>query len=91
MKFIGAGARPGQPLVHRDAVFTVPNVLTVVRFLGVPLFIWLVLAEQQVRLRCPRARHYGRHRLGGRLHRPPLQPDVQPRPGHGPHCRQARR
>jgi cardiolipin synthase (CMP-forming) len=47
MKFIGAGARPGQPLVHRDAVFTVPNVLTVVRFLGVPLFIWLVLAEHE--------------------------------------------
>ena len=47
MKFIGAGARPGQPLVHRDAVFTVPNVLTVVRFLGVPLFIWLVLAERK--------------------------------------------
>ena len=47
MKFIGAGARPGQPLVHRDAVFTVPNVLTVVRFLGVPLFIWLVLSEHE--------------------------------------------
>ncbi len=47
MKFIGAGARPGQPLVHRDAVFTIPNILTVVRFLGVPLFIWLVLAEQE--------------------------------------------
>jgi cardiolipin synthase len=28
MKFIGAGARPGQ--VHRDAVFTLPNLLTVV-------------------------------------------------------------
>ncbi|SDK45687.1 CDP-alcohol phosphatidyltransferase family protein [Arthrobacter sp. ok362] len=47
MKFIGAGARPGRPLVHRDAVFTVPNVLTVVRFLGVPLFIWLVLSEHE--------------------------------------------
>jgi cardiolipin synthase len=47
MKFIGAGARPGQPLVHRDAIFTVPNVLTVVRFLGVPLFIWLVLSEHE--------------------------------------------
>jgi len=47
MKFIGAGARPGQPLVHRDAVFTVPNVLTVVRFLGVPLFIWLGLSASE--------------------------------------------
>jgi len=45
MKFIGAGARPGQ--VHRDAVFTIPNLLTVVRFLGVPLFVWLVLWEKE--------------------------------------------
>lgn len=47
MKFIGAGARPGQPQVHHDTVFTIPNLLTVVRFLGVPLFIWLVLWEQE--------------------------------------------
>jgi cardiolipin synthase len=45
MKFIGAGARPGQ--VHHDAVFTIPNLLTVVRFLGVPLFVWLVLWEKE--------------------------------------------
>ena len=47
MRFIGAGARPGQPQIHSDVVFTVPNLLTVVRFLGVPLFIWLVLAKQE--------------------------------------------
>jgi cardiolipin synthase len=47
MKFIGAGARPGQPLVHHDTVFTIPNLLTIVRFLGVPLFIWLVLAQKE--------------------------------------------
>lgn len=47
MKFIGAGARPGQPQVHRDTVFTIPNLVTVVRFLGVPLFIWLVLGEEE--------------------------------------------
>jgi cardiolipin synthase (CMP-forming) len=47
MKFIGAGARPGQPQIHHDAVFTIPNVLTVVRFLGVPLFIWLVLGPRE--------------------------------------------
>ncbi|NUU32365.1 CDP-alcohol phosphatidyltransferase family protein [Arthrobacter sp. C9C5] len=47
MKFIGAGTRPGQPQIHHDLVFTVPNLLTVVRFLGVPLFIWLVLAKQE--------------------------------------------
>ena len=47
MKFIGAGSRPGQPQIHHDRVFTIPNVLTVVRFLGVPLFIWLVLGVQE--------------------------------------------
>ncbi|CAI3795256.1 CDP-alcohol phosphatidyltransferase family protein [Pseudarthrobacter sp. MM222] len=47
MKFIGAGARPGQPQIHHDAVFTIPNVLTVVRFLGVPIFIWLVLGPRE--------------------------------------------
>jgi cardiolipin synthase len=47
MRFIGAGTRPGQPQIHHDQVFTVPNLLTVIRFLGVPLFIWLVLAERE--------------------------------------------
>src|SRR5450830_931784 len=47
MRFIGAGTRPGQPQSHSDMVFTLPNLLTVIRFLGVPLFIWLVLAKQE--------------------------------------------
>lgn len=47
MKFIGAGARGGRPLVHHDKVLTLPNILTAVRFLGVPLFIWLVLAREE--------------------------------------------
>lgn len=47
MRFIGAGARPGQPQVDHDLVFTVPNVLTVLRFMGVPLFVWLVLAQRE--------------------------------------------
>ena len=47
MKFIGAGDRPGQPQIQHDRVLTVPNVLTVVRFLGVPLFIWLVLGAHE--------------------------------------------
>jgi cardiolipin synthase len=47
MRFIGAGSRPGQPHVDHDLVFTVPNLLTVLRFMGVPLFIWLVLAERE--------------------------------------------
>jgi len=47
VRFIGAGARPGHPLVDHDRVFTIPNLLTVVRFMGVPLFIWLVLAQRE--------------------------------------------
>lgn len=47
MRLIGAGSRPGEPIVDHDRIFTVPNVLTVIRFLGVPLFVWLVLARQE--------------------------------------------
>jgi cardiolipin synthase len=47
MRFIGAGSRPGQPHVDRDLVFTIPNLLTVLRFMGVPLFIWLVLSRKE--------------------------------------------
>jgi len=50
MKFINAGARPGQRHVDSDAVFTIPNILTVVRFMGVPLFIWLVLGPKEYAL-----------------------------------------
>ncbi|WP_041684310.1 CDP-alcohol phosphatidyltransferase family protein [Renibacterium salmoninarum] len=47
MRLIGAGSRPGQPIVDHDRIFTIPNLLTVVRFLGVPLFVWLVLAKEE--------------------------------------------
>ena len=47
MKFIGAGSRPGRPQRDHDSVFTIPNLLTVVRFMGVPLFVWLVLAQKE--------------------------------------------
>ncbi|MBQ1444401.1 MAG: CDP-alcohol phosphatidyltransferase family protein [Renibacterium salmoninarum] len=47
MRLIGAGSRPGRPIVDHDRIFTIPNVLTVVRFLGVPLFVWLVLAKDE--------------------------------------------
>ncbi|MDJ0314270.1 CDP-alcohol phosphatidyltransferase family protein [Arthrobacter sp. H35-D1] len=33
--------------VGSDAILTVPNIITVVRFLGTPLFVWLVLARQE--------------------------------------------
>jgi cardiolipin synthase len=47
VRFIGAGARPGRPQIDHDRVFTIPNALTVLRFMGVPLFIWLVLAQKE--------------------------------------------
>ncbi|AJT40498.1 CDP-alcohol phosphatidyltransferase family protein [Psychromicrobium lacuslunae] len=47
MRLIGAGSRPGEPIVDHDRIVTVPNILTVIRFLGVPLFVWLVLARQE--------------------------------------------
>ncbi|MFI5084655.1 MAG: CDP-alcohol phosphatidyltransferase family protein [Actinomycetales bacterium] len=46
MRLIGAGTREGKQTVH-DAVLTVPNIITVVRFLGVPLFVWLLLGRQE--------------------------------------------
>lgn len=30
-----------------NAIFTIPNVITIVRFLGTPLFVWLVLAREE--------------------------------------------
>ncbi|GAB4099178.1 CDP-alcohol phosphatidyltransferase family protein [Sinomonas halotolerans] len=47
MRIFGAGARPGHEPVDRDLVLTVPNALTVLRFMGVPLFMWLVLGEKE--------------------------------------------
>jgi cardiolipin synthase len=47
VKFIGAGARPGQPQIDHDLIFTVPNFLTVLRFMGVPVFVWLVLWQRE--------------------------------------------
>ncbi|WP_077489137.1 CDP-alcohol phosphatidyltransferase family protein [Sinomonas mesophila] len=45
MRFSRSGRQAGSEHVDRDRVLTVPNALTVLRFLGVPLFMWLVLAE----------------------------------------------
>ena len=47
MRFFGGGGRSGREHVDHDRVLTVPNALTVLRFLGVPLFMWLVLAERE--------------------------------------------
>ncbi|MFQ4148536.1 CDP-alcohol phosphatidyltransferase family protein [Arthrobacter sp. LAPM80] len=37
----------GRSTTGSDAILTIPNVITVVRFLGTPLFVWLVLARQE--------------------------------------------
>jgi len=46
----GAGGRRTSPPVSRDdlgdQVFTVPNALSVLRLLGVPLFLWLLLGPE---------------------------------------------
>lgn len=47
MKLIGAGSHPDRPQIDHDLIFTIPNFLTVLRFMGVPLFMWLVLAERE--------------------------------------------
>ncbi|WP_284987927.1 MULTISPECIES: CDP-alcohol phosphatidyltransferase family protein [unclassified Arthrobacter] len=47
MKLIGAGSHPDRPQVDHDSILTVPNIVTVLRFMGVPLFVWLVLSEQE--------------------------------------------
>ncbi|MCU6480290.1 cardiolipin synthase [Arthrobacter silviterrae] len=35
------------PPSSQDAILTLPNIITVVRFLGTPLFMWLVLARHE--------------------------------------------
>lgn len=47
VRIIGAGSRPDAAEPRLNAVFTVPNVITVVRFLGVPLFVWLILGQHR--------------------------------------------
>jgi cardiolipin synthase (CMP-forming) len=42
---MAAGSRT--PLGNPNAVLTLPNIITVVRFLGTPLFVWLVLARHE--------------------------------------------
>ncbi|MFJ5955695.1 CDP-alcohol phosphatidyltransferase family protein [Paenarthrobacter sp. NPDC092416] len=47
MRLIGAGSHPDRPQVDHDLIVTVPNILTVLRFMGVPLFVWLVLWQKE--------------------------------------------
>jgi cardiolipin synthase (CMP-forming) len=43
-----AGGRPGETPVVHDRVLTVANAITFVRLLGLPVFVWLVLAESRL-------------------------------------------
>ncbi|CEA07599.1 CDP-diacylglycerol--glycerol-3-phosphate 3-phosphatidyltransferase [Arthrobacter saudimassiliensis] len=45
IRIIGAGARPGQTLTEVDTFWTVPNLITVLRFLGIPLFVWFAATD----------------------------------------------
>lgn len=46
MRLIGAGARPGGEGAELATAWTLPNLITVVRFLGVPLFVWFITQER---------------------------------------------
>jgi cardiolipin synthase len=47
VRLFDAGGRPGRGQTETDAVLTLPNVITILRFLGVPLFMWLVLGPRE--------------------------------------------
>jgi cardiolipin synthase len=36
-----------RPIVVTDRIFTLPNILSIARLFGVPLFLWLVLVPEQ--------------------------------------------
>ena len=42
VRLFGAGTREGYQYTPRKTFFTVPNVITVLRFLLVPVFVWMV-------------------------------------------------
>lgn len=46
IRLIGAGGRPGQENGELATFWTVPNIVTVVRFLGVPLFVYFIVQNQ---------------------------------------------
>ena len=46
MRIFGAGTRKGFEYTVRDTFWTVPNVVTVLRFLLIPVFVYLVSAEE---------------------------------------------
>ncbi|MHA7277580.1 CDP-alcohol phosphatidyltransferase family protein [Arthrobacter sp. HLT1-21] len=46
IRLIGAGARPGHENDELATFWTLPNIITVIRFLGVPLFVYLIVANE---------------------------------------------
>ncbi|WP_367182107.1 CDP-alcohol phosphatidyltransferase family protein [uncultured Arthrobacter sp.] len=46
IRLIGAGGKPGQAPAELDTFWTVPNIITVVRFLGVPLFVMFIVQRE---------------------------------------------
>ncbi|MFJ6001902.1 CDP-alcohol phosphatidyltransferase family protein [Arthrobacter sp. NPDC092385] len=46
MRLIGAGGRPGSEGPELATAWTLPNLITIVRFLGVPLFVWFITQER---------------------------------------------
>jgi cardiolipin synthase len=46
IRLIGAGGKPERVPVELDTFWTVPNIITVVRFMGVPLFVLFIVQSQ---------------------------------------------
>ncbi|MGW9402338.1 CDP-alcohol phosphatidyltransferase family protein [Arthrobacter sp. NPDC055585] len=45
IRLIGAGTRPGRGERVLETFWTIPNLITILRFLGVPLFVWLIVED----------------------------------------------
>jgi cardiolipin synthase (CMP-forming) len=45
VRLINAGASSGREPRELDTFWTVPNLITIFRFLGVPLFVWLIVTR----------------------------------------------
>lgn len=46
IRIIGAGARPGSVETELDTFWTLPNLITVLRFLGIPLFVSYIAQDR---------------------------------------------
>ncbi|MER2136109.1 MAG: CDP-alcohol phosphatidyltransferase family protein [Arthrobacter sp.] len=45
IRLIGAGTRPGRGERVLETFWTIPNLITILRFFGVPLFVWLIVQD----------------------------------------------